>query len=186
MFKNLALIIVVFTILFSAGCAGYYGSAPLAQSDYVLNSDLVSVSYRISDMLLAQSKIRIGQSDPVLVASFVNINNLQESSTLGRMLAEQVSSRLSQLGYRVIDMRLRTKSVFMEEGKGEFLLSRDLQEVGRKHNASAVIVGTYGETMGGIYVSARIVNPQNSTIISSCDYAVALGTRELTILTRSK
>ena len=139
----------------------------------------------IADTLLANSKIELDKNNNILIASFVNINNLQESSTLGRMIAEHVSSRLSQRGHKIIDMRLRKTSVFMEEGKGEFLLSRDLLEVSKNHNATAVVVGTYGESLNGVYVSARIVNPSDNTIIASCDYGLAMG-READILMRNR
>ncbi len=127
---------------------------PPSTSEHVLTGGLVKSGYVIADSLVSKAKVPISNNDTILVASFVNINNLQESSTLGRMLAEHVASRLSQRGYKVIDMRLRTDSVFMQEGKGEFLLSRDLRQVSKNHNASAVVVGTYGEALYGIYISA--------------------------------
>jgi TolB-like protein len=159
------------------GCSASrsYVPPPSTSEQHVLTGGLVKSGYVIADSLVSKSKVPISNNDTILVASFVNINNLQESSTLGRMLAEHVASRLSQRGYKVIDMRLRTESVFMQEGKGEFLLSRDLREVSKNHNASAVVVGTYGEALYGIYISARIINPADSTIISSCDYGLALG-----------
>ncbi len=166
-----AICIVLFLM---TGCTASRDFVP-APPEHVLTGGLVKSGYTIADTLLSQSKISIGKNDTILVASFVNINNLQESSTLGRMLAEHVASRLSQRGYKVIDMRLRTESVFMQEGRGEFLLSRDLREVSKDHNASAVVVGTYGQALYGTYISARIINPADSTIISSCDYGLALG-----------
>jgi TolB-like protein len=166
----IAICIALFLV---TGCTASRDFVP-APPEYVLSGGLVKSGYVIADTLLSQSKVRMGNNDTILVASFVNINNLQESSTLGRMLAEHVASRLSQRGYKVIDMRLRTGSVFMEETKGEFLLSRDLRQVSTNHNASAVVVGTYGEALYGIYISARIINPADSTIISSCDYGLAL------------
>jgi TolB-like protein len=170
---QIAICIALFLMVDSAASQS---SVPVpSQTEYVLTSGLVKSGYVIADSLVSNAKFPIRSNDTILVASFVNINNLQESSTLGRMLAEHVASRLSQRGYKVIDMRLRTESVFMQEGKGEFLLSRDLREVSKKHNASAVVVGTYGEALYGVYVSARVINPADSTIISSCDYGLALG-----------
>jgi TolB-like protein len=188
MHKNIvALISICFVFVITLGCSSYGRNHREGEaSNYILNGDLVSSGYEIADFLLSQSKVKISQNDPILVATFVNINNLQESSTFGRMLAEYVSSRLSQRGYKVIDMRLRTNSVFIEEGKGEFLLSRDLREVSKKHNAAAVVVGTYGESVNGVYVSVRIINPSDSTIISSCDYGLMMGDRAISTLTRAK
>jgi len=178
------------TSILITGCAVSNGKidvpAPASSPDYMLTGGLVKWGYDIADSLLSNSKVRIGDNDAVIVASFVNINNLQESSTFGRMIAEHIASRLSQKGCKVIDMRLRTESVFMQEGKGEFLLSRDLRKVSKNHNASAVVVGTYGDALYGIYISARIINPADSTIISSCDYGVALGRDASKLINRNK
>jgi TolB-like protein len=132
--------------------------------------------------LLANLKQQISFGDPVIVATFVNINNLRESSTFGRLAAENISSRLSQRGYKIIELRLRTNSIFMEEGKGELLLSRDLQSVSKKHNAAAVVVGTYGRANGLTYVSARIVNPSDSLVVSTCDFVLPFREMDMAVL----
>ena len=185
--SSATLISIGFALFLITGCSTPQNkSTATAPSEHILAGDLVSSGYRITDELLSQTKHRISQSDVILVASFVDINDLSKSTTFGRMLAEHVSSRLSQRGHKVIDMRLRTDSVFMEEGKGEFLLSRDLRSVSKNHNASAVVVGTYAESANGIYVSARIINPSDSTVISSCDYGLVLPQGTLAALTRNK
>lgn len=177
------------------GCSTSPGPAPPSSpapslastpSEYVITGGLVKTGYAIADMLVDQLKVPMDENDTILVASFVNIDNLQESSTLGRMLAEHVASRLSQRGFKVIDMRLRTESVFMEEGKGEFLLSRNLREISKNHNASAVVVGTYGQALYGTYVSARIICSADNTIISSADYGMVLGRDAPEYLKRNK
>src|SRR5574341_65433 len=147
--KSLAVLIsICIALYFIMGC-----STTRKSSTPILAGDLVSSGYVITDNLLSHLKLPVSQSDTILVASFVDINNLTKSTTFGRMLAEHVASRISQWGYKVIDMRLRTGSVFMEEGKGEFILSRDLREVSKNYNAVAVVVGTYGKSANGIYVS---------------------------------
>lgn len=60
----------------------------------------------------------------------------------------------------------------VEEGKGKFLLSRDLKNISLNHEASAVIVGTYACSRDNIYISTRIVNPEDSVILASFDYGM--------------
>jgi TolB-like protein len=134
--------------------------------------DLVAVSYAIANQLEINLKAPISPDDTVIVASFVDVNNLNASSTFGRIMAEQVGSRLAQKGYKVIEMKLRQNSIFVEEGKGEFLLSRDLKNISLNHNAAAVVVGTYACSRDKIYISTRFVNPSNSVILSSFDYGM--------------
>ncbi len=156
---------VVFAILLF-GC----GRPAVEFSDITpSNPDLIRVSYRIVNNLENNLKTPISPDDAIIVASFVNINNLKISSTFGRLMAEQIGSRLAQKGYKVIEMKLRHSSVFIEKGQGEFLLSRDIMDIGQTHNASAVVVGTYGCTDNKIYISTRIINPENSVILASDD-----------------
>ena len=86
------------------------------------------------------------------MASFVNVNNLEESSSFGRIIAEQITSRFTQLGHKVIELKLRQNSIFIKEGQGEFILSRDVHELSKTYNASAVVVGTYADGGDRLYV----------------------------------
>lgn len=157
-------------LLLLAGCAAPTGEkAP----QFALGEDMVEAGYAIAETLERNLKADLSKDQPLIVASFVNVDNLTQSSTFGRMLAEHVASRLSQKGYKIIELRLRQTSIFIKEGKGEFMLSRDVRDLGREHNAAAVVVGAYGEMGDKTYASARIVGAQDSVVLSSCDYSVA-------------
>lgn len=167
-----SLAVVLITAFLVAGCSTPH---PTTQNySYKKNPDvnLVAVSYAIVNKLENSLKVPISPENPIMVASFVDINDLTASSTFGRIMAEQVGSRFAQKGYKVIEMKLRQNSVFVEQGKGEFLLSRDLKNISLNHDASAVVVGTYARSRDKIYVSTRIVNPQNSIILASVDYGI--------------
>jgi TolB-like protein len=146
-------------------------------SQYSVKGNLVSIGYHVADRLISNLKQPINSGDSIIVATFVDIDDLNRSSTFGRIIAEQIASRLSQKGYKVKEVKFRQDTIFMQEGEGEFLLSRDLRTISEKHNASAVVVGTYGEVYKEMYVSARIINPSNSLLISSCDFGLAPGSR---------
>ena len=93
---------------------------------------------------------------------------------MGRLLSEQISSRLAQYGYKIMEMKLRQESVFIKEGKGEFLLSRELKDISAKHDADAVLVGTYAVADSFVFISARIVSTENNTVLTGCDYQLIL------------
>ena len=94
------------------------------------------------------------------------------------MLSEQIASRFAQRGYVVREMKFRQDSIYISKKNGEFVLSRDISAISKEINASAVVVGTYGESAEGAYVSARIIDPSTSNIISSCDYGVRMGRKK--------
>jgi TolB-like protein len=77
---------------------------------------------------------------------------------------------MAQNGFHVLEMKLRQHSIYVKEGEGEFLLSRQLQEISASHDSDLLIVGTYAVAEKGIYISARIVNAGDSTIVTGYDY----------------
>ncbi len=139
-----------------------------------VNNDVVTAAnYKAAEYLIGKLPKKMLKDSPLLVASFVNVDNLNESSTFGRMISEQISSRFKQLGYTAIEMKLRA-TIFIKEGSGEFLLSRELSEISTKHNAQAVVVGTYASASDRVYLTVRIVNAADSTILASYDYNVPM------------
>ncbi len=138
------------------------------------DANLIGSSYTAADRLIEQAKPPLIPDQPILIASFVNIDNLEESSTFGRTISEYIGSRLNQNDYRVIEMKLR-KSVFMKKSAGEFLLSRDLKDISTRHNAQAIVVGTYATAKSVVYISARIIRLSDSVILSSYAYKLPLG-----------
>jgi TolB-like protein len=133
--------------------------------------DVLAGSYTAADSLAAHLHSKTGKTGiTMLAASFVNINRLEESSPLGRIVSEQISSRMAQNGFQVLEMKLRQHSIYVKEGEGEFLLSRQVQEISASHDSDLLIVGTYAVAEKSIYISARIVNAGDSTIVTGYDY----------------
>jgi TolB-like protein len=100
---------------------------------------------------------------------------VQRSSTFGRVIAEQMASRLSQKGYKVIEIKMRSDSIFIKEQTGELMLSRELQKISNKHNAYAVIVGTYGLGRYSVYVTAKLIRTKDNVILNAYDYSLPIG-----------
>lgn len=112
-------------------------------------------------------------TSPFIVATLVNIDKLEQSSTFGRLISEQIASRVTQLGHNVVELKVRN-SVFMKRNEGEFLLTREIKEVASAHKAQAVIVGTYAESSDFVYVNLKVVNPANNMILAAYDYALPM------------
>ena len=148
------------------------------------DGNLVAVAYMIADNLAKGAWFNqlIGTPDPLIVASFVNVNNLEESSSFGRILSEQIGSRFVQRGHKVIELKLRQESIFIREGNGEFLLSRDIRELSKTYNAAAVVVGTYAEGVDRLYVSARTLRPADNMIISTYDVGIVMNPVAMSVL----
>lgn len=159
------------------------------------DADLVKASYEAADSMVkeaayyTQNHVKKGSllpNKPVLVASLVNIDDMQTSSTFGRIVSEQIGSRVAQQGYRVIEMKLRD-NVFIQEHRGELLLSREIIDLSKVHDAHVVIVGTYAASKRVVYVSVKMVSTADNSILASADYSVPVGsdTRQLLMMKNS-
>jgi TolB-like protein len=138
-------------------------------------SQIIKTSYAATDVLADILKKREFDADgSIIAASLVNINNLKESCSLGRIVSEQMVGRLAQHGFKVIEMKLRQDSVFIKQNEGEFLLTRELQNISENHHAGAVLVGTYAVSKYVVFISVRIVQTSTNTVIASYDYQLPL------------
>ena len=154
------------------------------------NDYLISKTYGAADKLVEQLE-KLDENDGFVVASFVDINSLDQSSSFGRISAEQVASRLAQHGFKILDVKLRKEDILIQSAEdsagnpGEFLLSRDLKEgIGPQHDISAVVVGMYTTTRYGrnTHVSVRALKVEDGTILAAHDFS--LDNREIQALLR--
>ena len=108
---------------------------------------------------------------PVLVATVVNVNDLSRAAPLGRTLSEQYASHMAASGFNVKEIKLRG-DLFVKEGAGELLLSREIKDIARSHNASMVLVGTYSAAASVTYISLKLVRTEDGQIVRGHDYAL--------------
>jgi len=156
--------------LLISGCA----NKPDAISGTEEQNPLISSSYAAADRLLTASAKQdlLSKDKRVLVASWVDVNQVSRTSIFGKMMAEQLASRLVQQGVAVIEVKLRS-SLFITEKGGEMLLSREIKEISQLHNAEAVIVGTYADAgSSGVYVTVKLVRAVDGLVLSATNFMV--------------
>ena len=171
--KTRILLSLLLTLSLS-GCSYFNGT----KLEGLLGADenLVSLSYKITKQLEegAVPRLMPGNPDqPLLITTFVDNNDLSRTSRFGRILQEQITSRFVQLGYTVREIKLRD-SLLMKPKSGETILSRDIHLVSPSLSAQAILVGTYSYTNRTMYITARLINPENAAIISSADYQLIM------------
>ena len=108
---------------------------------------------------------------PVLVATVVNVNNMGTSSPLGRTLSEIYANQMAAQGFNVKEVKLRG-DLYVREGTGELMLSREMRDIARSQNAAMVLVGTFSPAANFTYVSIKLVRTEDSRIITGYDYAL--------------
>jgi len=132
----------------------------------------INHNHEAAQQLVNHAKNRLSR-EPLIAASFVNINNLTESSALGRSISQQFATVFTTNGYQVFELLLR-KDIYVKQDSGEFMLSRELKDISHTHHAQAVIVGTYAIGKTRVYVTAKVINADSGVVISAHDYSLPI------------
>ena len=137
------------------------------------NSPFIATNYNAADRLANILKAN-GQDGPLIVATFASVNNVEESSMLGRTLSEQIGSRLVQVGFQIIEVKLRDNVFVSNARQGDFLLSREVRDISAIHKVNTVVVGTYSDANEYLYVTVKAIALQSGTVTASLDYALPM------------
>jgi TolB-like protein len=145
-----------------------------ADTDYtsVSANAFVAANYRAADALALQLRDKLSEDKPLIMATIVNIDALEQTSMLGRLVSEQLSTRLAQGGMKMLEMKLRN-SVYLKRNQGELMLTREVGDVAHTHNAQAVVVGSYAETREAVFVNIKVIQPTTNLVLAGHDYVLA-------------
>lgn len=161
--------LIILTMLLLSACSKRYDDMP-AYLPFPLSSDGANESVgRFKTSYLAEQidkYYRGTNPGPLGVTTFVNIDDLYNTSTFGRMIGEQLMSELAMRGFDVVELRHADALQFLNTG-GEFALSRDVAAIRRERDLGGVVVGTYVVSPVRVYLNARLVDPTSSMVLSA-------------------
>jgi len=160
-------------LLVLGACTPQIAVAPTPRVTRAPETDVTGTSYWAAERLLSATQVALNRARPILVASLVEIDDLERSSTLGRLISEQAGSRLAQMGYTVHEAKLRD-SLVIRERQGEMILSRDLAHIGKRYDAQAVFAGTYAVGRARVFIDLRLIRASDGRVIASFDYTMPL------------
>jgi len=164
----LALVLVATTALTACGTN---------RDTQITSRPLTTYNYAAVDTLMQRAGKGITKDTPMLVGTVGDVNNVESSSTLGRTITEQLSARLAQKGYKVAELKLR-QGISIQRGgldstsSGEYLLSRDVNEISGEHKAAAALTGTYSIGANNILVNLRLLDIRSGNVITGYDYVL--------------
>lgn len=156
---------VMVVAVFVAGCVDVRALLPREPAG---DAVLLREAYRAADALHEQLRGTEAQRQPMLVAAFVDGADVERVSDLGRLVAEQVASRLGQRGYAVREVQLRAHSLVLRPG-GVLALSRRLDDVDPEAVGYAVLVGTSTQVGSRLFVSMRVVRAGDGVVLAAAD-----------------
>jgi len=133
---------------------------------------LIAQSHVAADGMIANLEDRLPRGVRILAATFVSRDNFDESSAFGRLVAAQFMTRLSQAGFGVMEIRLRSE-MGIRVREGEFALSRKTaQFMHQNFDASAILVGDYTVDREAVFVSSRLVRLDTGIVVAAYDFVI--------------
>ncbi|QOL25350.1 hypothetical protein LP316_13765 [Thalassotalea sp. LPB0316] len=127
--------------------------------------------HAINDVVKAMANNLVKSSDyvssktPLAVASFVNLDDLESTHWLGNQLAESLVYELQHYGLTVIDYK--TTGSIRVTPEGDFVQSRDWQQLPARQLIDYVVTGTMTKQDGGVLVNAKIIGMQSHVVVAT-------------------
>lgn len=151
--------------------------------EQAVSSPFISANYQAADALLAQIRPGLKTGQSLLMATVVSIDALDKSSTLGRLISEQVAGRFTHAGYRMVEMKF-ANAIYLRRDQGEMMLTREIGNLAKTHDAQAVVVGTYGEGTDFVFVNLKVIQPTTNVVLAVHDYVMPLNASTRSLLRR--
>ncbi len=123
------------------------------------------VSQAMADQLIRNTDLTQFADNPVAVTSFVNLEDFDETSRIGDILSENMLHELQVRGHKVIDFKMMPYIRVTPEG--DFVRSREVDELITKHKINVVLTGTYVHHKDGLVVNARMMEFKSGVVVSS-------------------
>ncbi len=148
----------------------------------VADADLDRAGAEAVDALLRHLIAPLPKARKLGVVSLANLDDLEHSSALGRLLSEQIATRFTQLGYPVVEIRQRN-ALAMREREGEFMLSREVGELlSREHALNTLCVGTYSMGANRVYLVLKLLRPSDGLTLAAHSFSLPLGANARALL----
>ena len=114
---------------------------------------------------LDRNAVGNSSSNRYVVASFTNLDKIDDTNALGRLISENLIYGLQMHKWQIIEIRL-TKGVDINAA-GEFFLSRDINKLKDEYKISGAVTGTYSLAEGNLTINARVIDVNTGVVISS-------------------
>ena len=151
---------------------------------HTIKGPAISLSNQIEKLakMLYKQLPKDSAKGPIIVTTFVDLNNFYRTCPLGRLLTEELIGDLQRLGLNIIEMR-RSNAIFVKQRFGEFALSRDVNQLAKKWQVRYILVGTYFEKGGFLIINARLVSKTGDEIVSSASTIINVNQYIASLLT---
>ena len=115
--------------------------------------------------LLKSSRLSSKDLGNIAITAFVDLHQLNKTTSFGRSIAEGMFDELFIRGFNVVDFRGQT--ALSVNADGEFFITRDVKKMKESVNNTYVLVGTYNYIDGNVILNARIIDNISGVIVAT-------------------
>ncbi len=133
------------------------------QKNVTTQDTLESTIASLSAQMLENKKF--DSNKPVLITSFVRLDEFKKTTEFGRVVSESLINELSNKGFEIIEFRGQMAVSVNDEG--EYFISRKPHELKSKIPDTYVVVGTYSRQPGKVMLNARVIDNITGKIITT-------------------
>ncbi len=133
------------------------------QKNVTTQNTLESTIASLAAQMLENKKLDTNK--PVLITSFVRLDEFKKTTEFGRVVSESLINELSNKGFEIIEFRGQMAVSINDEG--EYFISRKPHELKSKIPDTYVVVGTYSRQAGKVMLNARVIDNITGKIITS-------------------
>ena len=170
MLRFLHFFVLIFSMAVLAGCGAMqaqstqYKTVLPTDPNYIAAQELKLKVRELADQLIASLPNDALTGFVALPTSFVDQNDFNSSSPLGRYLAEGLIYEFNQRGFPVREYRT-DGGITMREGLGDTALARKGKVATAKGKGNALLIGTYHQDPDAIFVNARLVRASDGLVL---------------------
>lgn len=129
-------------------------------------SNIDKAIVEIANQLLVNISNNDHINQKVAITTIVSLDDLDRSSTFGRMISESLFNELHERKFKTID--LRSSELITVTKDGEFVLTRDVEKLKDEIPQSVTLVGTYTPLdKDRVVINTRIINIFTSDVLST-------------------
>lgn len=161
-FKAGVVALLMTVTLFGIGCVGQTPVVGRAVS--VAAPDFFGISEQLALQLRDNHRDRLA-GERLLMTTFVPLDSFTRPTSLGRLLAESLSTRLFSHQAQVLEIR-KGREVVVVDDRGEMILTRDASRLATKQEVSAIVAGTYSLTPQTVIVNVRLLAAGSHEVLS--------------------
>lgn len=122
-------------------------------SEHSTRSHFVEANYRAADIMAEALENALEEGDDIVITDFVNLADPNMAATLGKIIPEQISSRLAQHGFEPVSQRHADAGSAQAQATGH-----------------ARLVGSYTTTSDRLFINARVIRMNDLAVLAGYDY----------------